>query len=177
MVDISRRADILNMVSGDPLAFVPYIIQEGDTLENIAYNYYGEAELSWLVAVANDIIDPYADFWKPQQEFERFVAQKYAEEAKKHLNVTYNLEDHQIINWTKDTTTNENIVHYFSKLNDNIQVNRKTQETPGFAAGEFVPLRYYDYENKINEEKRTINLISDVYVNQIIDEMKTVLND
>ena len=177
MVDISRRADILNMVSGDPLAFVPYIIQEGDTMENIAYNYYGEAELSWLIAIANDIIDPYADFWKPQQEFERFVAQKQAEEAKKDLNVTHNLEDQQIINWTKATTTNENIVYYFSKYNDNIQVNRKTQETPGFAAGEFAPLRYYDYELKVNEEKRTINLISDVYVNQIIDEMKTVLND
>ena len=177
MVDISRRADVLKMVSGDPLAFVPYIIQEGDTIETIAYNYYGEAELSWLVAIANDIIDPYADFFKGQEELDRYIANKYDEEATASLNPSFALSDTQIIDWTKNATITDNILYYYSKYNENIQVNKKTQLTPQLAADEFVPLRYYEYENNINEEKRTINLISDVYVDQIIDEMKTVLND
>ena len=175
MVDISRRAAILKKVKGDPYAFVPYTIQDGDTMEMIAYHYYGDAGLSWLVAIANDVIDPYCDFWKESNELEKFIANKYAEEAKKDLNLSYAPEDSQVITWTKNATITTNVKYYYSNENPNIQITPATQET--YPSNEFIALRYYDYEVAKNEKKRNINLISDIYVNQIIDEMKTVLND
>ena len=177
MVDLSRRADILQKIQGDPMVFLPYTLEEGDTMESLAYNYYGDAELSWLIAMANDVIDPYTDFWKPIDVLERFIAEKYAEECKTALNLSYTPEDNQVIEWTKNTTTNENIVYYYSINSKDLKISRATQEGGKYASAEFVPMRYYDYEIDVNEEKRNISVIARQYVSQIIDEMKTILND
>tara|TARA_A200000159_G_scaffold116663_2_gene110176 strand:+ start:903 stop:1481 length:579 start_codon:yes stop_codon:yes gene_type:complete len=177
MVDLSRRADILTKIQGDPTVFLPYTLKENDTMESVAYYYYGDAGLSWLVGMANDIIDPYTDFWKPFPVLERFIAEKYAEECKASLNLSYTPEDIQVIEWTKNATILDNIVYYVSLLNDDLKISRKTQEGGKYASSEFVAQRYYDYEIDENEKKRNIQVISNEYVAQIIDEMKTILND
>jgi len=177
MVDLSRRADIIAKLQGDPLVFLPYTLEEGDTMESVAYNYYGDAKLSWLIGLANDVIDPYTDFWKSDATLDRYIAEKYAEECKTALNLSYTPEDNQVLEWTKNETTNENIVYYVSKYSDELKISRATQEGGKNASAEFLAMRYYDYEVKENEKKRNINVIGLQYVNQIIDEMKTILND
>lgn len=224
MVDISRRATILNKVKGDPYGFVPYTVQDGDTIEMIAYHYYGDAELSWLILLANNIIDPYEDFFKEIGQLDQYIINKYRNEwyqsvivnnvfslpdpatnlvstdpevtLEKYLNYTSNTgyrewnADEIVLRWTQnqavplnpDTYLSEaasqafkTIKYYYSKNNPNIQITPATQAK--YPSGEFVPKYIYDYEVDENEKKRNINLISDIYVNQIIDEMKTVLND
>jgi len=177
MVDLSRRADILQKLKGDPLLFLPYTLEEDDSMESVADFYYGDAKLSWLIAMANGIVDPYTDFWKREDVLHRFIAEKYAEECKASLNLDYTPEDDQIIRWTQDTNYLDNIVHYYSINSDELIISRKTQEGGKYASAEFVPLRYYEYEVKENEKKRNISVIATQYVAQIIDEMKTILND
>ena len=225
MVDISRRATILNKVKGDPYGFVPYTVQDGDTIEMIAYHYYGDAELSWLVLLANNIIDPYEDFFKEKGQLDQYIINKYRDdwyqaaivdnvlglvhpvtrlvstdpEVTLELYVSYTgnsnyrywSEDETVLRWTQNqvipsSTGNKflgedaarafkTIKYYYSKNNPNIQISPATQIK--YPSGEFVPKYIYDHEVEENEKKRNINLISDIYVNQIIDEMKTVLND
>jgi len=177
MVDLSRRADIMSKLQGNPLVFLPYTLEEGDTMESVAYNYYGDAGLSWLVGMANDIVDPYTDFWKPNDVLERYIAEKYAEECKTSLNLSYTPEDIQVIEWTKNETITSNIVYYASKYSSDLRITRATQEGGKYASAEFIAMRYYDYEVQENEKKRNINVIGTQYVNQIQDEMKSILND
>ena len=177
MVDLSRRADLIAKLQGDPMVFLPYTLEEGDTMESVAYNYYGDAKLSWLIGMANDVIDPYTDFWKSDATLDRYIAEKYAEECKTALNLSYTPEDNQIIEWTKNETITDNIIYYASKYSDELRISRATQEGGKYASAEFLAMRYYDYEVKENEKKRNINVIGTQYVNQIIDEMKTILND
>jgi len=226
MVDISRRATILNKVKGDPYGFVPYTVQDGDTIEMIAYHYYGDAELSWLILLANNIIDPYEDFFKEKGQLDQYIINKYRNEwyqsvivnnvlqladpatnsistdpevtLERYLDYTVNSNytewdaDEIVLRWTQNqavppSNTGNNflteaaaqafktIKYYYSTNNPNIQISPATQIK--YPSGEFVPKYIYDYEVDENEKKRNINLISDIYVNQIIDEMKTVLND
>ena len=177
MVDLSRRADLLAKVQGNPMVFLPYTVKEEDTMESIAYFYYGDADLSWLIAMANDVIDPYTDFWMNTPTLDRYIAEKYAEEAKAHLNLDYSPEDVQVLEFTKNATITDNVVYYHSIFNDEVRISRATQETSKYASDEFVPMRYYDYEVYENEKKRNIQVIKKDYVNQLIDEMKTILND
>ena len=226
MVDISRRATILNKVKGDPYGFVPYTVQDGDTIEMIAYHYYGDAELSWLILLANNIIDPYEDFFKEKGQLDQYVINKYRDEWYQTVivNNILSLEDPAtnavstdpevtlivyldyinnegytvwnadeiVLRWTQNqaalpssagnnylsedgSQAFKTIKYYYSTNNPNIQISPATQIK--YPSGEFVPKYIYDYEVDENEKKRNINLISDIYVNQIIDEMKTVLND
>ena len=223
VVDISRRATILNKVKGDPYGFIPYTVQDGDTIEMIAYHYYGDAELSWLILLANDIIDPYEDFFKEEAQLDQYIINKYRDDWYQTVivnnilqlpdpatnlistdpevtliayldminNEGYKLwnEDETVLRWTQNQvdprSSNQlsegaaqafkTIKYYYSTNNPNIQISPATQAK--YPSGEFVPKYIYDYEVDENEKKRNINLVSDVYVNQLIDEMKTVLND
>lgn len=38
-----------------------HTVIEGQTLQNIAYQYYGDSGLWYLIALANDIMNPFSD--------------------------------------------------------------------------------------------------------------------
>lgn len=173
VVDISRRAAILDKFASNPYAFQTYTIQEEDTLEQIAYHYYGNASYSWLIVLANNIVDPYTDFWKNQRTLQKFIAQKYFDEASEYYGIEEPSEQ-QVLEFTQNRTISDNIVYWYSQYNEDIQINNLTQET--IPSGEFLPMRYYEYEEKKNEELRTIYLINDSYVSQLVDEMRTLLH-
>lgn len=172
MVDLSRRSAILQKLSGNPYLFLPYDIQEQDTIESIAYHYYGDPKLSWIIILANNIIDPYTDFFKSEQKLKQFIIDKYKSQAEESEGRT--LKRYEVLEWTKNTTITDNIIYYYNRYNKDIQLNVASFER--FGTGDFLPLRYFDYEERENENKRTIKLISDIYVTQVQREMKALLN-
>ena len=180
VVDITRRAAFLDKFRSNPYVFLPYTIAEEDTIESIANDFYGDPGLSWLIVVANDIIDPFTDFWKNQRTFEKFIVQKYRTEAEKSdgrydADTYIPMKDNEVVEWTQNETITDNIVHYFNLANRDIIISKRT----GLAGQDpnFFPLRIYDYEDEINEGKRNIFLISKNYVNQLRAELEKVLND
>ena len=173
MVDISRRAVVLKKLRGNPYLFAPYVCGEDDTIENIAQYYYGDPKLSWMVALANNIVDPYSDFFKNQTKLKLFIAQKYRAEAITHYQNS-NITDDNVIAWTQNTTITDNIIHYYSQYNKEVQITKETFAK--YPNGEFLPMRAYDYEQEENESKRTIQLIDVQFVGQIENEMKALLN-
>ena len=63
-LDITRRAKISKIVKDSALAYMSYTIPDGDRPEDVAYYYYDDPSLAWLVLMSNDIIDPYPEsFW------------------------------------------------------------------------------------------------------------------
>lgn len=172
MVDLSRRAAVLQKLSGNPYLFLPYDIQEKDTIESIAYHYYGDPKLSWMIILANNIIDPYTDFFKSEEKLKNFIIDKYKAQAEASESRT--LKRYEVLEWTKNTTITDNIIYYYNRYNKDIQLNPASFER--FGDGDFLPLRYFEYEERENENKRTIKLISDTYVTQVQREMKALLN-
>lgn len=179
VVDITRRAAILEQFEDSPYAFLPYTMKEEDTIESVALHYYGDPKLSWLIVMANDVIDPYTDFWKNQSTFEKYVAEKYRGQAEESTGRNDTepfipMTDREVIEWTQNTTINDNVSHYYSIFNKDIHISPLTfTEAPN---GEFIPMRFYDYENDINEYKRNIRLISKQFVKQVTQELENILN-
>lgn len=57
--------------------FYQHTIEDGQRLEDIAYDLYGDVDLDWLIYHANDIIDPYYDVPLDTLSFENYIVQKY----------------------------------------------------------------------------------------------------
>ena len=57
--------------------FVEYIIQDGDTAENIAYRLWNDSSLSWIIYYINKIIDPFFDWPLRSNEIMEYVKNKY----------------------------------------------------------------------------------------------------
>lgn len=57
--------------------YYPYTISEGERPDVIAANYYDDARYSWLVYMANDIIDPLHDWPLTEDELRKLIIKKY----------------------------------------------------------------------------------------------------
>jgi hypothetical protein len=106
--DITRRNKFLKSVTTNPLLFLPYTIKEGERAEDIAYYYYGSTDYTWLVYLANNIIDPYHQWPLSEEDFHKYLIQKYADQSNK--------TGYEVVDWTQNETIDDNIVYYYKEV-------------------------------------------------------------
>lgn len=107
--DISRRVAFLKKSIANPYTFLPYTIEEGDRAEDIAYHYYGDPNYSWLVYLANDIIDPYNEWPMDEFTFNQYIIEKYKDQAGGRTG-------YDVVTWSQDTTRTDNIAYYYKEV-------------------------------------------------------------
>lgn len=133
--------------------FYPYTVRDGERMDTLAFDYYGDSDFFWLVALANDVLDPYHDWPLTSVDFEAYVADKYPSRE-----------------WALS-----NVHHY-----ENVDPDVKWWMTPETRAalqpteriGHDVPVTHYDWEFAANEDKRSIRLLSRKYANRAYSELK-----
>jgi len=57
--------------------FYNYNIKQGERADHIAYRYYNDPLLDWLIYLANDITDPYLEWYMSQDQFNEYLKVKY----------------------------------------------------------------------------------------------------
>jgi hypothetical protein len=67
--------------------FYEHSISENESIQQIAFDYYDDVDLDWLIYLANDVIDPYYDVPFNYEQFEKFIKTKYGsiEKAQKKI--------------------------------------------------------------------------------------------
>ncbi|HIJ11895.1 TPA: baseplate wedge protein 53 [Candidatus Woesearchaeota archaeon] len=71
--------------------FVEYTIGEGETPEMIAYDYYREEKLHWVIMILNNIINPHYDWPMDTNTLDSYIDKKYP--GKTFFVSTYNIQD------------------------------------------------------------------------------------
>lgn len=103
--DLSKRARFTELARNNPYVFLPYTIKDNEKPEDIAYHYYGSVDYTWLVYLANSIIDPYTDWPLSEENFRQYLIQKYTAQSGK--------TGYQVVDWTQNENITENIVYYY----------------------------------------------------------------
>lgn len=62
VLDIFRRVAISNTTSNELYDII--VVTDSDTLETLAEKYYGDSNLSWVIAITNNMINPNEEFVK-----------------------------------------------------------------------------------------------------------------
>jgi hypothetical protein len=169
-VDITRRTKILEDIAGDPYVFLPYTVVQDDRPEDIANYYYGDPNKVWLVYFANNIIDPYIQWPMTQDNFDKHLIKKYAEQA--------NETGYAVLAWTKNETITENIVYFQNIDNPNLKINLYTyQNEPTIIQGNWRAIRIYEYESILNDNKRNIFLIDSRFAKKFIKDLEIKINE
>lgn len=170
--DITRRSAFVKNNLNDPKLFQPYTIEEGQTIESIAYFYYGSVDDAWIIALANDIIDPYEDWPMEYETFTNYMVEKYEE-----LSGTTGVS---VVDWTQNETIANNIVYYYRQNEDNETIDKCGPNTFTHLTGEnsdgWQPRRIYDEEYSLNETKRLIRIINRDYKQKVISEFKKLMS-
>lgn len=90
--DMFFNLDITNIIQDEFL--VLYTLKDGETLQDLAYKYYDEPRLWWLICLINDIKDPFFDISKSNE----YVAQEAIEYATINPDF-WSLDDSELM-WT-----------------------------------------------------------------------------
>ena len=135
----------------DAFDFDYYDVKDGETPEMIAYKYYGDSQLHWTILVVNDIVDYYHDWPMSVQRFEQYIKEKYTNpQAIHHYEITQTSGD-----TTETIDVGMNVTDY----------------------GSAAVVSNYQYEQKLQDEKRQIRLIQPRFIGRFVEDYETKLGE
>ncbi len=156
--------DILNN-----LAFhTKYKIKGNDRPDNVAYDFYGNSNLDWLVLLCNNIINIQTEWPLLQNDFDRFLLDKYGSYDK--LNETHHYETQEVKN-SKDViivpkglqcASDYSVTYYDYNSDKEVIVLSKDCTTA---------VTNYEYESEIEDNKRNIFLLKPRYISVIRNDL------
>ena len=192
ITNITARFGFEQSLKENSSAFYKYDLQEGDTPEIVAAKFYESPERHWIVLMFNDIYDPQYDWPLQYSTFIEYVDKKYS--ANNYADTANTSVTG--LSWAM----NVNNVHAYYKVVtrtnfDNISITEKLEvdantwanvaaTTTSYTLQDGSTITqtitkekqsYYDYENELNESKRSINLLKPEFVSAVEKEFKRVI--
>ncbi len=153
ITNLAVGVKLSTLVKDDVFSLTTYDVEPGEKPEHIAYNYYGSVKYTWLVLLSNQIIDPYFEWPLDTKAFENFLKKKYGSIATAQATTIHC--EHK----TKDITVSA----------DSLTVSN------GVSASDYDAIDAYTYWDKINDNRRHIQLINVAYLNVIDAEFKNMV--
>lgn len=180
-----RIGIIKDVMENNVNAYYFYIVKDSDRPETLAEQVYGDAQAHWIILYANNIYDPYYDWPMDDRTFEKYIVKKYGSSAWAKTNyhhyekvITRENPFAQVTNITKFQVNEEKLTEDIEYMDSYDTLTDTTAFSTYTVAGKTVfetisrdRVTYYDYEQKLNEDKRFIKIIQPQYYNQIISEL------
>ena len=154
--DILRRVKLRASIKSGGMLFDRYDVKEGEKPEDVAFKWFGDPELHWVILMTNNVTDRYYDWPMNQTQFAEYLNDKYSNpDAIHHYEVT------------KDSgrTTGQGPSDY-SHL---VEVNSDTDNA--------VSVSFREYEEREQDKKRQIQLLDKSLVGDFIAEFDRLITE
>jgi hypothetical protein len=168
--NLFKRAKLRDDIFSDLNFFTKYSILGNERPDNVAYKFYNDSTLDWIVLLSNNIINVQTEWPLSQQAFYNFLIDKYGSEEV--LNQVHHYETIQV------KTSNGAIVvpagltvpsdYSISYFDSNIE---QTVTNTNIV----VEVTNYDYEEKIQDGKRNIFILKPTYLNVIFNDLEDIM--
>ena len=151
VTDLMTRVKVREKVIDEISLYDTYDVPSGERPEVTAFKHFGDTELHWIILLTNDVTDAYYGWPLSDQDFEKYVTDKYTNPQGIH---------HYEITQSSGDTTGNGPDDYSHK----IEVNSTE------AGAESVS--NYEYERRLQDEKRTIRLLNPQFLGLFIEEFE-----
>lgn len=162
--NLFRRIKLSDNAFSSPYVFNKYIIQEGDRPDTVAYKYYGDSSLDWLVIFGAAIINQRTDWPLTSDELYEFAYKKYGND----LTAIREYRTRQV----KDSD-GRIILPAGYVVNQNFTI--PNPDNPTSTLNPVQGITNWEYETEQNEKKKEINLVKPSFVPSIRREVETVM--
>jgi len=159
------RDDLKDVVT----VFEQYRIPDGVRPDVVAEEFYGSAELDWVVLMTAGIINVRDEWPLTNYQLYRHVEKKYGVEK---LNETHHYETKEI----KDSS-GRLILPAGKVVNEGFVLNYSDNGSKKVISGVDVRtgITNYIYETRKNEEKSSISLLRRGYLQQFLNDMRSIM--
>ena len=150
--------------------FTKYQIQGNDRPDNVAFQVYNDSTLDWLVLIANNIVNIQNEWPLSNLDFDELMLDKYGSYDTLfngiHHYETIEVKDARdvvIVNAGLKVESDYSIT-FFDERADQMKTVTPT-----------IPVTNYQYEQKVNEDKRNIYLLQPRYLQVVRDDLEDIM--
>ena len=154
--DILRRVKQRNVSASGQFIFDTYDVRNGEKPEDIAYKWFGDAQLHWVILMTNNITDRYYQWPMNDAQFAEFIADKYDNPDAIH---------HYEIPQSSGSTTSQGPNDY-SHL---VEVNSDTDNA--------VSVSFREYEERLQDKYRSIKLLNQRFLSDFLEEFDKLIKE
>lgn len=156
--DILRRVKQRNAIASGQFIFDTYDVVNGEKPEDIAYKWFGDAQLHWVILMTNNITDRFHQWPMTQPQFDEFLTDKYGagnEDAIHHYEIT-----------KSSGKTSSSGPNDYSHL---VEVNSDTENASSISNRE--------YEERQQDKYRSIKLLNQQFLSDFLEEFDKLIKE
>jgi hypothetical protein len=154
--DILRRIKLRALIKSGGMLFDKYDVKNGEKPEDIAFKWFGDAELHWIILMTNNVTDRYYDWPLNHVQLQDFLEDKYSNPDGIH---------HYEITKDSGRTTGQGPSDYSHK----VEVTSDTSNASSVSNRE--------YEEREQDKKRSIRLLNQKFLPAFIEEFDNLIKE
>jgi hypothetical protein len=173
--NIFKGAHIREDILEDLTLFTKFQIVGNDRPDNVAFKFYGDSNLDWVILKCNNIVNVQSEWPLTQEDLDRYLLNKY-DTYDNLYNGIHHYETKEIKNSTgvvivpegKEVPKDFTVSYFDSALG---------QYHSSLIKEEFMTTEVtnYDHEIKIEDDKRNIFLLKPAYIGIIKDDIQNAM--
>ena len=164
LTNITLRFKINELLRNKSVVMYTYDVQDGERPDILAYKYYNDPSLDWVILLTNNIIDPQFEWPLDDRSFERYMRKKYGSlEAAKQTHHLY------------EKTLREQSVLFDGTIipEKRVVVDKDTYDLTSPTLRR--DLDKYTYELELNEARSSIKILDKRYLPNLLSSYENIV--
>ena len=164
-----KRAFLREDIFEDLTFFTKYQIEGDDRPDNVAFKVYEDSNLDWVILTCNNIMNIQSEWPLNQYDFDKYLLDKYGTYEK--MNEVHHYEttefknaDGVVLVKAGLTVTSDFSFDYFDFDSQGYVTEKPVKAVTN-----------YQYEDKLNDDKRNIYLLKNEYLGIVIDDLEDLM--
>ena len=167
--NIFKRSKLRSDVDQSITGFDYYYVQDQQRPDVLAQELYDDSELDWVILTTNNIINIRDQWPLDGNELHSYILEKYGSEE--NILATHHHETRKIVD-----EFNRVVMPAGLEVDKNFTFKYRNYTNTIITVNPVIEITNYDYENKLNEEKRRIKVLKPQYLGAFISEHKQIMN-
>ena len=156
VTEIIKRVKIRSAIKDGLVIFDKYDVKYGENPEDVAFKYYDDAELHWVILMTNNVTDRYYQWPMTQPQFQEYLTDKYgvgSEDAVHHYEITQ----------SSGPTSGSGPSDYSHLVECN-----SDEENPSIITNR-------QYEQRLQDKYRSIRLLDPQFLDTFVEEFENLI--
>jgi hypothetical protein len=167
--NLFKRGKIREDIFENLQFFEKYSIIGDERPDNVAYKFYSDETLDWVVLLSNNILDVYNEWPMTQRTFDKVMLEKYSSYDNLY-NGIHHYETQEVKNSSGIIIVPSGLEvnkDFFVEYNDNgLLVYKKNIVNA---------ITNYEYEFNIENQKRNIYILKPLYLSVVFNDMEEIM--
>ena len=168
--NLFKRGKLREDIFGNLSFFTKYKVVGDERPDNVAFKIYDDETLDWVILLSNNILNVQTEWPLTQDGFDTYLLDKYG--SYQNINATHHYETVEVKNANGITIIPEGLrvasnfsTSYFDDtISRKVTVRNITRE-----------ITNYQYEQKIEDDKRNIFVLKPTYLNVVFTDMDSLM--